>query len=40
MPGILGYEPFSLVRIDYAPTLGDWKTAWDLIQFEASSARR
>jgi myo-inositol-1-phosphate synthase len=34
VPGILGYEPFSLVRIDYAPTLGDWKTAWDMIQFE------
>lgn len=34
VPAILGYEPFTLVRIDYVPTLGDWKTAWDLIQFE------
>lgn len=24
----------SQVRIDYVPTLEDWKTAWDLIQFE------
>jgi myo-inositol-1-phosphate synthase len=23
-----------VVRIDYVPTLGDWKTAWDLIQFD------
>jgi myo-inositol-1-phosphate synthase len=34
VPSILGYEPHSLVRIDYVPALGDWKTAWDLIQFE------
>src|SRR3989442_9176435 len=34
VPSILGYEPQTLVRIDYVPTLGDWKTAWDLIQFE------
>jgi myo-inositol-1-phosphate synthase len=34
VPAILGYEPHTLVRIDYVPTLGDWKTAWDLIQFE------
>ncbi len=34
VPAILGYEPYTLVRIDYVPTLGDWKTAWDLIQFE------
>jgi myo-inositol-1-phosphate synthase len=34
VPLILGYEPHTLVRIDYVPTLGDWKTAWDLIQFE------
>jgi len=34
VPSILGYEPHTLVRIDYVPTLGDWKTAWDLIQFE------
>ncbi len=34
VPAILGYEPYTLVRIDYVPTLGDWKTAWDLVQFE------
>jgi myo-inositol-1-phosphate synthase len=34
VPSILGYDPHTLVRIDYVPTLGDWKTAWDLIQFE------
>jgi myo-inositol-1-phosphate synthase len=34
IPAILGYEPHTLVRIDYVPTLGDWKTAWDLVQFE------
>jgi myo-inositol-1-phosphate synthase len=33
VPAILGYEPHTLVRIDYVPTLGDWKTAWDLVQF-------
>src|SRR5438445_1148858 len=34
VPAILGYEPHTLVRIDYVPTLGDWKIAWDFIQFE------
>ena len=34
VPSILGYDPHTLVRIDYVPTLGDWKTAWDLIQFD------
>jgi myo-inositol-1-phosphate synthase len=34
VPGILGYEPHTVVRIEYVPSLGDWKTAWDLIQFE------
>jgi myo-inositol-1-phosphate synthase len=24
----------SQVRIDYVPSLGDWKTAWDFIHFE------
>ncbi len=24
----------SLTRIDYVPSLGDWKTAWDLVHFE------
>ncbi|MEF8842368.1 MAG: inositol-3-phosphate synthase [Haloarculaceae archaeon] len=31
---ILGYETHSRVRIDYTPSLGDWKTAWDHIHFE------
>jgi myo-inositol-1-phosphate synthase len=31
---ILGYELHSRVRIDYTPSLGDWKTAWDHIHFE------
>ena len=34
VPAILGYEPHIIVRIDYVPTLGDWKTAWDLVQFD------
>src|SRR5207245_10812590 len=34
VPDILGYEPHTLVRIDYVPTCGDWKTAWNLVQFE------
>ena len=34
VPAILGYEPHMIVRIDYVPTLGDWKTAWDLVQFD------
>jgi len=32
---ILGDEKVhSRVRIDYVPSLGDWKTAWDFIHFE------
>jgi myo-inositol-1-phosphate synthase len=27
-------ETFSNVRIDYVPSLGDWKVAWDFIHFE------
>lgn len=34
LPGILGYEPFSHVAIDYVPSIGDWKTAVDLVQFQ------
>lgn len=30
---ILGYAPHSRVRIDYVPSLGDQKTAWDFIHF-------
>ncbi|MGH7859835.1 MAG: inositol-3-phosphate synthase [Candidatus Binatia bacterium] len=31
---ILGYSPHTSVDITYVPSLGDWKTAWDLIHFE------
>lgn len=31
---ILGYRPHSQVSIDYVPSLGDHKTAWDFIHFE------
>jgi myo-inositol-1-phosphate synthase len=31
---ILGYTPHSRVRIDYVPSLGDEKTAWDFIHFK------
>ena len=31
---ILGYEPHAGVSINYVPSLGDWKTAWDLVQFQ------
>lgn len=31
---ILGYEHHNSVRIDYTPSLGDWKTAWDHIHFQ------
>ncbi len=30
---ILGYEPQSLISIEYIRSLGDWKTAWDHIHF-------
>ncbi len=30
---ILGYQPKTLVSIEYLPDLGDWKTAWDHIHF-------
>jgi myo-inositol-1-phosphate synthase len=30
---ILGYAPHAGVTINYVPSLGDWKTAWDLIHF-------
>ncbi|SPD75382.1 Inositol-3-phosphate synthase [uncultured Desulfobacterium sp.] len=30
---ILGYTPHSRVGIDYVPSLGDQKTAWDFIHF-------
>ncbi len=31
---ILGYTPESRVGIDYVPSYGDWKVAWDRIVFE------
>jgi len=31
---ILGYPVQSGVAINYVPSLGDWKTAWDLIHFQ------
>jgi len=34
LSGILGYEPHAGVTINYVPSLGDWKTAWDLIHFQ------
>ncbi len=34
LPHILGYKPHSHVSIDYVPSLGDKKTAWDFIHFQ------
>jgi len=34
LENILGYEPHSGVDINYVPSLGDWKTAWNLIHFQ------
>lgn len=33
LPNILGYSPHTTVGIDYVPSLGDQKTAWDFIHF-------
>jgi myo-inositol-1-phosphate synthase len=30
---ILGYQPQTLVSIEYIESMGDWKTAWDHIHF-------
>jgi myo-inositol-1-phosphate synthase len=30
---VLGYAPHGDVAIHYVPSLGDWKTAWDLVHF-------
>jgi myo-inositol-1-phosphate synthase len=30
---ILGYDPQTLVSIEYIRSLGDWKTAWDHVHF-------
>jgi myo-inositol-1-phosphate synthase len=34
LENILGYPVHSGVNIEYVPSLGDWKTAWDLIHFQ------
>jgi myo-inositol-1-phosphate synthase len=34
LPKILGYSPHSQVHINYVPSLGDQKTAWDFIHFK------
>lgn len=34
LDSILGYDTHNRVRIDYTPSLGDWKTAWDYIHFQ------
>jgi myo-inositol-1-phosphate synthase len=34
LDGILDGEFHNRVRIDYAPPLGDWKTAWDDVRFD------
>jgi len=34
LPAVLGYEPVTRTTIEYVPSLGDWKTAWDLVHFE------
>lgn len=31
--GTLGYDPQTLVSIEYIESLGDWKTAWDHVHF-------
>lgn len=31
---ILGYQPQTLVSIEYIESMGDWKTAWDHIHFD------
>lgn len=34
LPQTLGYKPHTHVGIDYVPSLGEWKVAWDFIHFE------
>jgi myo-inositol-1-phosphate synthase len=34
LSAILGYEPEATVGIEYVPSYGDWKVAWDRIVFE------
>jgi len=33
LPSILGQTPHARVGIEYVPSLGNWKTAWDYIHF-------
>ncbi len=33
LPATLGYTPHAKVAIEYVPSLGNWKTAWDHIHF-------
>ncbi len=33
LPSILGYSPHTTVGIDFVPSLGDQKTAWDFVHF-------
>lgn len=34
LDSILGYSPHAGIDINYVPSLGDWKTAWNLIHFQ------
>jgi myo-inositol-1-phosphate synthase len=33
LSAVLGYTPHTGVSIEYVPSLGNWKTAWDFIHF-------
>src|SRR5947208_2211094 len=33
LPSALGYAPHYGVAIEYVPSLGNWKTAWDFVHF-------
>ena len=33
LAGTLGYQPHTGVSIEYVPSLGNWKTAWDFVHF-------
>lgn len=34
LAGALGYAPHAGVAIEYVPSLGNWKTAWDFVHFK------
>lgn len=40
LPAALGYTPHSGVFIEYVPSLGNWKTAWDFIHFRGFMGTR